>query len=156
MYQLQRDLKVSPLLCCMEGNVLVLMEEPHVEDSHKEGADLQVLVKRYKEDNFGQSLIKVERKDEVLFSTRKRDDSIPHGSENKIPYSSIDWVDRDTFGVKNVGGEEFNFCNKFFVVTDIVLTCEQQQRFNLQPLDSFHTYTHELNSKFFVLEEFWD
>ena len=95
MYQIQRDLKVSPLLCCMEGNVLGLMEEPHVEDNHKEGADLQVLVKRYKEDNFGQSLIKVERKDEVLFSTRKRDDSIPHGSEKKkfLIHPLIGWIE---------------------------------------------------------------
>ena len=62
-------------------------------------------------------------------------------------------MDRDTFGVKNVGGEEFNFCNKFFVWTDIVLTCGQPQRFNLQPLDTFHTYAHEVNYIFFVLED---
>ena len=49
---------MSPLLCCMEGNVLGLMEEPHVEDIHEESADLQVLVKRYEEDNFGQALMK--------------------------------------------------------------------------------------------------
>ena len=64
-------------------------------------------MKSYEEENIGQALIEVERKYEVLFSTRKRPDHIPYGLENKIHYSSIDWVDRDTFGVKNVGGEEF-------------------------------------------------
>ena len=38
-------------------------------------------------------------------------------------------------------------------MTDIVLTCEQQQRFNLQPLDTFHTHAHEVNSIFFVFED---
>ena len=78
---------------------------------------------------------------------------IPYGSKNKIPYSSIDWVDRDTLGMKTVGAKKLNFCNNFFVVTDIVLTCEQQQRFSLQPLDTFHTHAHEVNSIFFVLED---
>ena len=64
--QLQKDLNVSHLSCCMEGNVLGLIEELHVEDSHEEGTDLQVLVKRYEEDNFGQALIEVERTDEVF------------------------------------------------------------------------------------------
>ena len=43
--KLQRDLKVSPLLCFMEGNVLGLMEEPHVEENHDEGVDLRMFVK---------------------------------------------------------------------------------------------------------------
>ena len=81
---------------------------------------------------------------------------IPYGSENKIPYSSIDWVDRNIFGMKTLGGKEFYFCNKFFVVTDIVLTCEQQQRFSLHPLDTFHTHAHEVHSNFFVLEDCTD
>ena len=41
-------------------------------------------------------------------------------------------------------------------MTDIVLTCEQPQRFNLQPLDTFHTHVHEVNSIFFVLEDYVD
>ena len=61
-------------------------------------------------------------------------DHIPYGSTNKIPYSSIDWVDRDTFGMKTLGGKEFYFCNNFFVGTVIVLTCEQQKRLILQAL----------------------
>ena len=32
-------------------------------------------------------------------------DHIPYGSEKKIPYSSIDWVDRDTLGIKDVGAK---------------------------------------------------
>ena len=71
-------------------------------------------------------------------------DHILYGSANKKgPYSSIDWVDRDTFGVKNMGGEGFNFCNKICVVTGIVLTCGQPQRFSFQPLDTLHTHAHE-------------
>ena len=76
-----------------------------MEDDHEEGAYLQVLVKRYEEDNFGQALIEVERKDKVFLYTRKRADHIPYVSENKIPYSYIDWVDRDIFGVKTLGGK---------------------------------------------------
>ena len=41
-------------------------------------------------------------------------------------------------------------------MSGIVLTCGKPQRFNLQPLDAFHTHAHEVNSDFFVLEEFWD
>ena len=116
---------MSHLSCCMEGNVLGIMEEPHVEDSHEEGADLQVLVKSYMEENIGQALSEDERKDEVSLSKINMDDHIPYGSANKIPYSSIDWVDRDTLGMKTVGGKRFNFCNNFLVVTEIFLTCGQ-------------------------------
>ena len=92
----------------------------------------------------------------MFFSTINMVDHIPYGSTNKIPYSSIDWVDRNIFGIKTLGGKEFYFCNKFFVVTDIVLTCEQKKRFNLQPLDTFHTHAHEVNYIFFVLEDYVD
>ena len=51
-------------------------------------------------------------------------DHIPYGSANKSPYSSIDSVDKDIFGMKTLGSKEFYFCNQFYVVTDIVLTCE--------------------------------
>ena len=120
---------------------------------HEMHLDLQVLVKSYEEDNIIQALIEVERKDEVFFSTIKMADHITYGSANKVPYSSIDWVDRGTFEVKKVGDEEFNFCNKFSVVTDIVLAFGQPQGFNLQPLDTFHTHAHEVHSYFFVLED---
>ena len=36
---------MSHLSCCIEGNVLGIMEEPHVEDSHEGGVYLQLLVK---------------------------------------------------------------------------------------------------------------
>ena len=98
---------------------------------HEMHLDLQVLIKSYEEENISQALIEVERKDEVFFSTINMVDHIPYGSTNKIPYSSIDWVDRDIFGVKNVEGEEFNFFNKCFVGNDIVLISGQPQRFNL-------------------------
>ena len=39
-YQLQKYLGVSHLSCFMEGNVLGIMEETHVEDNHEEGANL--------------------------------------------------------------------------------------------------------------------
>ena len=55
-----------------------------------------------------------------------------------------------------MGGEEFNFCNNFFVGTDIVLTCGQPQRFILNPFDTFHTHAHEVHSDFFVLEDYID
>ena len=83
-------------------------------------------------------------------------DHILYGSTNKIPYSPIDWVDRDAFEVKKVGDEEFNFCNNFFLVTDIALACGQPQGFNLQKLDTFHTHAHEVHSDFFMLEDYTD
>ena len=86
-----------------------------------------MLVKSYEEENIGQALIEVESKDEVFFSTRKMAYHIKYGSANKIPSSSIYWVGRGTLGMKTLGGKEFYFCNNVFVVTDIVLTCEQQQ-----------------------------
>ena len=60
---------MSHLSSCTEGNVLGIMEEPHVEDNHEEGADLQMLVKRYEEENIGHALINIERKVEVFLST---------------------------------------------------------------------------------------
>ena len=161
---------------------------------HEMHLDLQVLMKSYEEENIGQSLIDIERKDEVFLamgnmpkdipieSTSKDDylfmdwvdkyitkiedqgctriaciseglsdahawtetryeeplwivasdpeevsNHIPYGLKNKIPYSSIDWVDRNTLGMNTMGGKEFNFCYKFFVVTEIVLTCGKPQ-----------------------------
>ena len=43
--QIQKELKVSHLSCCMEGNVLGIMEEYLVEDGHEKSSDMQVLVK---------------------------------------------------------------------------------------------------------------
>ena len=44
---------MSHLSCCMEGNFLGIMEEPHAKDNHEEEADLQVLVKIYEAENIG-------------------------------------------------------------------------------------------------------
>ena len=82
---------------------------------HEMHLDLQMLVKSYKEENISQALIEVERKDEVFFSTINMADHITYVSEIKIPYSSIDLVDRDTFKVNKVRDEEFNFCIKVFL-----------------------------------------
>ena len=113
IFQFQKEIKVSHLSYCMEGSVLGIMEEPHVEDSHEGGADLQVLVKIYKEENLGQALIDNERKDEVSLSLINMAEQIPYGSENKSLYSSIDWVDRNIFGMKNLGGKEFYYAINF-------------------------------------------
>ena len=80
-------------------------------------------------------------------------DHIPYGSTNKIPCSSIDRVDRDTLETKTVGGKEFDFYYKLFVMNGIVLTCGKPQRLNLQPLDTFHTHAHEVNNDFFMHED---
>ena len=40
IYQIQKELKVSHFSSCTEGNFLGIMEEPHVEDIHEEGAYL--------------------------------------------------------------------------------------------------------------------
>ena len=36
---------MSHLSCCMEGNVLGIMEESYVEDGHEKSSDLKALVK---------------------------------------------------------------------------------------------------------------
>ena len=61
---------------------------------------------------------------------------------------------RDIFGMKTLGGNFFYFCNNSFVVTNIVLTCEQQQRLIFQLLYTSHTHAHEVRSDLHVLEEF--
>ena len=103
-----------------------------MEESHEGRADLQVFVKMYEEENMGQALIEIERKDELFLSFRKMDNHIQYDSVNKIPCSSIYWVDGGTLGMKTLGGKEFYFCNKCFFVTDIFLTCEQRQRLILK------------------------
>ena len=70
---------MSHLSSYTEGNVLGIMEEPHVEDNHEEGAYIQVLKKIYEEENIGQALIEVERKNEVFLSTTNMADHIPYG-----------------------------------------------------------------------------
>ena len=62
-------------------------------------------MKIYEEENLGQALIEIERKDEVLLSFINMVDHIKYGLENKIPCSSIDWIDRGTLGMKTLGGK---------------------------------------------------
>ena len=78
----------------MVGTTLDVLKGPHLEENHEERVDLQVLVKSYEEDNVDQELIEVERKDEVIFSTRKMVDHIPYGSENKfLIHPLIRWIE---------------------------------------------------------------
>ena len=91
------------LSCCMEGNVLGIMGKSHVEEGHEKRVDLQMLGKSYEEENMDQEPIEIEEKDELFFSIINMADNFPYGSANKFPYSSINWVDRDTLGMKTVG-----------------------------------------------------
>ena len=52
--------------------ILEQREESHEMVDHEMHLDLQVLVKIYGEENIGQALIEVERKDEVFSSTRNK------------------------------------------------------------------------------------
>ena len=47
----------------MVGGTLDVLEEPQVENKHEEGTDLQMLEVSYDEENLGQALIDIERKD---------------------------------------------------------------------------------------------
>ena len=64
----------------MVVTTLDVLKEPHVEDNDKEGADLQMLVKRYEEENIGQALIEIERKGELFLAVGKMVGDIPYGS----------------------------------------------------------------------------
>ena len=74
---------MSHLSCCMEGNVLGIMEESHVEDEHEKSSYLQVLVK---EDT-------IEYMDQTLVSLQKYiQEDIPFRSASKYTYLSKDWI----------------------------------------------------------------
>ena len=86
---------------CMENNhvhmvltTLDVLKEPHVDDYHEEGVDLQMLVKRYEEENIGQALIEIERKDEVFLEMGNMPEEIPIESAIKDYYLFMDWVDK--------------------------------------------------------------
>ena len=66
-YQLQKELRMSHLSCCLEGNVLGIMGKSHVEEGHEKRGDLHMLGKSYEEYNMDQAPINIEYKDEVLF-----------------------------------------------------------------------------------------
>ena len=67
-----------------------VLEEPHVEDKHEEGADLHMLVKIYNEENIIQSLIDIERKDEELLSMGNINEGNPIELSRKNYYHS--WI----------------------------------------------------------------
>ena len=90
----------------------------------------------------------------VYYSLEEVDDLTPYGSSNKIPYSSIDWVDRDIIEIKTLGGKGFfYFCNNFVVVTGRVLECGQKKIFIFNPLDTSYTHAHEVHFYLHVFEE---
>ena len=53
-----------------------------------------MLVKRYVEENLGQALIEVERKDEVLLAMGNMAEGIPIESSREDEYLFMDWVDK--------------------------------------------------------------
>ena len=62
-------------------------------------------------------------------------DHIPYGSTNKRAHLFIDRLNRCTIEMNILGGKISScFCNKIFVVLDMVWTSEQQQIHTLQPL----------------------
>ena len=61
IYQLQKELKVSHLSFCMEGNVLGIMKESMMEDGHEKSSNLQVLVKEDTIEYTDQSLVSLQK-----------------------------------------------------------------------------------------------
>ena len=53
-----------------------------------------MLVKIYEEENLGQALIEIERKDEVFLAMGNMADDIPNESERKYDYLFMDQVDK--------------------------------------------------------------
>ena len=64
-YQLQKELRMSHHSCCMEGNVLGIVEEFSVEDGHEKISDLQVLVKEDTIYYIDQSLVSLNKYPQV-------------------------------------------------------------------------------------------
>ena len=98
--QIQRDLNVPHTPSCMEknhvhmvGTTLDVLEGAHVEDKHEEGAYLQMLVKSYDEENIGQALIEIERKDELFLDMGNMAEDIPiEPTIKEIIYPWIGWI----------------------------------------------------------------
>ena len=56
--------------------------------------------------------------------------------------------------MNTLGGKGFfYFCDNFFVITDIIFTCEKHQRFILHPLDTSYTHAHEVHFYLHAFEE---
>ena len=79
------------------------MEGPHVEDSHEEGAYLQVFVKSHDEECFGQALIEIERKDEVFLAMGNMAEEISIELARKYDYLFMYWVDKYITKIKDQG-----------------------------------------------------
>ena len=86
---------MSHLSCCMEGNVLGIMEGPHVEDNRDEGEDLQVFVKSHDEEYFGQAHVGIQNGVEELLSMKNMAEDIPIESARKYDHLFMYWVDKN-------------------------------------------------------------
>ena len=62
-----------------------------------------MLVKRYEEENLGQALIEIERKDEVLLEMGNILEEIPIESISKDDYLFMDWVDKYITKIEDQG-----------------------------------------------------
>ena len=87
----------------MVGETLDVLEEPHVEDKHEEGTNLQMLVKIYDGENLGQAFIEIEMKDEVFLDTGNMAEDIPIESTRKKYYLFMDWVDKYITEIEDQG-----------------------------------------------------
>ena len=96
----------------MVVTTLDVLKEPHVEDNHEEGADLQMLVKRYEEENLGQALIEIERKDEVFLAMGNMPEDILIESSSKDDYLFMDWVDKYITKIEDQGCTRISCINR--------------------------------------------
>ena len=99
--QFQKDLKVSHLSCCMEGNVLGIMEGSHVEDNHEGGADLHVFVKSPDEDYFNQAPVGVKNGIDDFLAMGNMAKDIPSESARKYDHLFMYWVDKNIIGIED-------------------------------------------------------
>ena len=79
----------------MEGNVLGLMEEPHVEEIHEEGADLHVFLKSNNEEYFGQAHVGIQNDIEEFLAIINMVEDIPSESTSKNDHLFMDWVNKN-------------------------------------------------------------
>ena len=99
----------------MKGVTLDVMEESHVEGGMRKEKICRCLRKSMRKTILTKNPLILRRRMKSSSLSKRGLITFHMDQQIKIPYSSIDWVDRNNFGVKNVGGEEFNFCYNFFL-----------------------------------------
>ena len=85
----------------MEGNVSGLMEEPHLEDNHEEGAYLQVFVKSHDEEYFGQAHVGIHNGIEKFLFMGNMDEDITSESTTKYDHLFMDWVNKNIMDIED-------------------------------------------------------